>query len=205
MYGSFIHPALDSLVSLHRTVAVIGEVSYISRKVNENSKAQFDSVYYSVPKAMSWNFYHSWNKKKTKQDIAIQRPDTTYKILKRAGINPDSLSFFSRKTLSNLLGVDAIITVRWTIFKKHTGTEAVLISIASLAGSVAVWNSGYFGVVFIQFESGTEIIAEIITIHNADGQLIYLNKGLEKTFTNLNPGGWKNRKNLRDFPYKDKE
>ncbi len=135
--------------------------------------------------------------------ITVQCPDTTYNLLNKGGIHIDSLSFYSRKLLCEVLKVDGIITVHYTIFKKHSGTEATLLSMASIAGSVVMRNNGYYGITPLILQTGTEIISKIITIHHADVQPIYLSKGFEDTFTNLNPDKWRNRKNLRDFPYKN--
>lgn len=200
MYGTYVHPALDSMLETHRVIAFVDEYAYLTRRVDEKSDTAYDTVMNRINLPMSVEFYKIWASNPNDFTVTFQHPDTTAALLKINGLASANLFFTGRQKLASLLGVDAVVTVRCLIYKKYDPTEASLINIVSIAATFGFAAMGsYTG--FFSFQPGTDALYSSTTIHNRNGELLYLDKGMENVLTNLSPGGWKIRKNLPRFPY----
>jgi hypothetical protein len=200
MHGSYVHPKMELIVSGHRNIAFVGEYGYMSRKVDEYSIADHDSFLSADSKKLALLFYESWEDNREEFWVNCQHPDTTWARLRLHGINPGDLYGYSRQQLAEILGVDAVVTIRSLVFKKYTPAESTLINMASIAATFGLAASGNY-TAFFPFQAGVEVFYLSTTVHDASGEMIYLDKGLETAFPKLNPGGLRYMKNQPGFPY----
>jgi hypothetical protein len=200
MYGTYVHPKLDSFIARHHIIAVVGEFGYLTRRVDEQSASMHDSITAKAIKNLGEMVYAAWKANRSSFNVEFQHPDTTYALLGEGGIEPGNLRFADRAKLAAILGVDAVMTFRCLVYKKYYPAEVTMINIASIATTIKLASMGNYTMYF-PFKTGTEVFYSSTTIHDAKGDLLYLDKGLDRDYQKLNPGGWKNRKNLRGFPY----
>lgn len=200
MHGSYVHPKMELIVSGHRTIAFVGEYGYISRRVDEQSIAVHDSVVSKDTKDIAWLFYEAWKTNRDQFWVNCQHPDTTLNLLRRNGIDPGELTFLSRKQLAGILGEDAVVTIRCLVFKKYNPGESTLINIASIAVTFGLASTGNY-TSFFPFQQGVDVFYLSTTVHDASGEMIYLDRGLETAYPKLNPGGIRYMKHQPGFPY----
>lgn len=200
MHGSYVHPKMELIVSGHRTIAYIGEYGYMSRRVDQNSITTYDSVLSKASKSLAVMFYAYWKENPGDFRAKCQHPDTTYALLDSAGINHKDLAFYNRQQLAQILGVDAVVTVRCLVYKKYSPGESTLINIASIAATFTLAAMGTY-TTFFQFQPGTDVFYLNTSVHDASGLLIYLDRGLETAFPKMNPGGLRYMKHQPGFPY----
>jgi hypothetical protein len=200
MYGSYVHPKMELIVSGHRTIAFVGEYGYISRRVDEKSIAAHDSVLSRDSKDLAWLFYDAWKANRDQFWVNCQHPDTTRKLLLINGIDPGELTFLSRQQLAGILGVDAVVTIRCLVFKKYHPGESTLINIAGIAVTFGLAATGNY-TTFFPFQPGVDVFYLSTTVHDASGEMIFLDRGLETAFPKLNPGGIRYMKHQPGFPY----
>jgi hypothetical protein len=199
MHASYIHPKLDSILATHQTIAFLGEYTYLTRRVDEASRDEYDSITQGAIR-LAYYLAKSLRDDERITTVLVQHPDSTYTILIRAGIKPGETSMYDRNMLAEILDADAIVTMRLLVFKKYYPTEAHVRNILSLFGTFGMAAHGFY-VTNFPLVAGTDITYESTAIHTKTGELIYLDNGINTVFPKMNPGGLQNKKAMRDFPY----
>lgn len=200
MHGSYVHPKMELIVSGHRSIAFVGEYGYLSRRVDENSIPVHDSILSKASRSLAVMFYGNWKENRDDIRVNCQHPDTTYALLDSAGIDPKDFAFYSRRQLAEIIGVDGVVTIRCLVFKKYSPGEATLMNIAGIAATFTLAAMGNYTPLF-RFQAGTDVFYLNTTVHDASGELIYMDRGLETAYPKLNPGGLRYMKHQPGFPY----
>jgi hypothetical protein len=200
MHGSYVHPKMELIVSGHRSIAFVGEYGYLSRRLDAGSITTRDSILSKASKSLALMFYGYWKDNRDQFWVNCQHPDTTYALFAASGIDPKNLAFYNRQYLAEILGVDAVVTIRCLVFKKYSPGEATLINIASIAATFSLAAMGNYSPLF-RFQEGTDVFYLNTTVHDAAGGLIYMDRGLETAYPKLNPGGIRYLKHQPGFPY----
>lgn len=127
----------SSVASTHKTVAIIPAIVSIQLRPNQAKKLTIEDIHNSEQEtgySMQDKMYSWLLRRNDKMNFTVQFQDVskTNELLKQANINYTDLKHTSKKTLADLLGVDAVISANVSLEKPMS--EGASIAVGALTG-----------------------------------------------------------------------
>ncbi len=199
-YGCYQCIALDSNIATHRTVAILpAEVVLLDIHGDPDVWVEKQKLARDASLYIQYKLYNELFQFPDPLSTQFQPPDTTRLLLQKNHINPDSLRLYSRKDISDILGVDAVITPKYYRLTELTEKQYLFLNGISIVASILSAASGSYAVTVPAYFPMSKTHFAIFIHDGHTGELLWMDKGLETKNPKLNPV---KPKKMTDLPYK---
>ena len=141
----YTHPNFDSIAKYHSTVAILPFDAVINLRPKEKEKlkpGELEQVQKKEGESVQSAIQTYFLKRKEKEDFKLNFQDIskTNALLAKSGWNADTLRTKTKEEISQLLGVDAVIS--GTLFTDKPMSEGASIALGVMFGFFGSTNSG---------------------------------------------------------------